>query len=196
MKTHSSVFLDALADAKLLETRVTPPGSGDMASFVLSDGTMADGIVETVRTPASLAKLKLGEAQVSEAAAKTVRRPLREREATEKAQARTRDESQPRQASDARGVEETLHQRRTAQGLGPLAHKLRRSRLRLATLKQRAEALAKRESAVRKHSEQEMKEHYRTAALPVRKCSHRARASARSPRSTRRRFRDPRFVGS
>jgi hypothetical protein len=50
--------LDALADAKLLSARVTPPGSGDLSSFVLSDGTLGSALVEAGAAQPE-AKLKL-----------------------------------------------------------------------------------------------------------------------------------------
>jgi hypothetical protein len=131
--------LDALADAKLLSARVTPPGSGDLSSFVLSDGTLGSALVEAGAAQPE-AKLKLPEAKAKESAnmaredLKKVQERLRDREAKAKV---------VREAPGAQASDEAM----------------------IPVLKQRAEVLAKSESVLRKRSEQEVKQRYQTERL-------------------------------
>jgi hypothetical protein len=165
--------LDALADAKLLASRVTPPGSTDLASFVFADGTLGSAFVEkgTDQPAQPVDKLKLPDARVREAAAKEIRRPLRAHESAQKrqddafgraAKATGTAREEAKKAGDRmREREMNAKAKREAPSTQPSADEAA-----LPALRQRSEALAKTESTLRKRSEQDAKARYQERALP------------------------------
>lgn len=166
--------LDALADAGLLAARVTPPGSSDLSSFVLVDGTLGDAVVETGAgaTAPSARKLKLPEAKEQESAAKQIRRPLRAREATQKRQAELLERA-AKTTGGAREEAKKANDRVRAREMNmksakreALAAQPTSDEAALAALRKRSEAAAKSESVLRKRSEQEAKVEYADKALP------------------------------
>ena len=165
--------LDALADANLLDSRVTPPGSSDLASFVLIDGTIGTALVEpgTGASAQSARKLKLPDAKEQESAAKQIRRPMRVIEANKKSQteflgraAKTtgmaREEAK-KVHDRMRDREMNMKAKREAPGAQATADEAASP-----VLKQRSEVLAKSESVMRKRAEQEVKAQYKDKALP------------------------------
>jgi hypothetical protein len=160
--------LDALADAKLLSARVTPPGSGDLSSFVLSDGTLGSALVEAGAAQPE-AKLKLPEAKAKESAAKDIRRSLRLHESAQKNQteflgraAKTTNMAR----EELKKVQERWRDREAKAKVVREAPGAQASdEAMIPVLKQRAEVLAKSESVLRKRSEQEVKQRYQTERL-------------------------------
>jgi hypothetical protein len=165
--------LDALADANLLASRVTPPGSSDLASFVLVDGTIGNALVETGKgsTAQAARKLKLPDAKVQESAAKQIRRPMRVIEANQKKQTEFLDRAAKTTGmarEEAKKVHDRMRDRemnmkakREAPGAGATADEAA-----IPVLKQRSEVLAKSESVMRKRSEEKVKMEYANKALP------------------------------
>jgi hypothetical protein len=155
--------LDALADAKLLSARVTPPGSGDLSSFVLSDGTLGSALVEAGAAQPE-AKLKLPEAKAKESAAKDIRRSLRLHESAQKNQTEFLGRAAKTTNMAREELKKVQERWRDREAKAKVVREAPDEAM-IPVLKQRAEVLAKSESVLRKRSEQEVKQRYQTERL-------------------------------